>query len=786
MKKVLVGLILFIASTAFVGTDIDFVEILVKRLREYKSQNPHVKVFLFFNQNTFAPGDTAFFAARFMTEDFLPIRGRQILRVEIENDKGEVVFFEHIALKDGKGANQVIIPSELPAGRYQWISYSEYMRNFDPRFYFSCDFNLVSKGDLQNGKEEDLVLNFYPEGGTFIASIPNRIVLEANKDFVGDVSINDNTGIEITRLTVGKPGLISFVLTPEINKTYFAKVNDQGRNKEFNLPQSKPSGYSIMVSPDTDPMKVAVDASSDLINQQERLSLVVTSRSEIYYSAPFKFGDSELVNIQLPVKDLPRGIAYITLFDEKGNVLAERLINHHINPQVSIELIKSQSSYGNRSPISLDVVLKDELGNPVNGNFAISVVKENLFHDQSLDISIEDYLYLYSDISTRKSLKGFTPEQIDLFLMTQKNSKIDWPKILTGNTIAKHSFRAMVYYSGQALQSETGMPVPDSTRIITYLQKNMMGYETVTGKAGRFDLAFLFDFWNEDEIFYFLEGRRGGEINGEIKWDIDSPRQTSNSFQPEEDNKNRYAEYQMKKRLIDQSYNFYSSVEQNRDTENLVDPNDSFEDEVSGADISVNVQDYMIFPTMEELIREIIPYLQHRKVAGKSNVRVILSEGEKVPKQDPLFMIDGVMTKNTAYFLKLKPSEIISIKLVNDVNKLNRLGILGSNGIVLVYTKKRGHPELKKINSQLPVKGLSKPIAFRHPTHPESKQRRKPDFRSTLFWNPGVETDALGKATLTFNASDDVGTFLIRIKGMTTGGHPFERTDSLTISFSGN
>jgi hypothetical protein len=189
---------------------------------------------------------------------------------------------------------------------------------------------------------------------------------------------------------------------------------------------------------------------------------------------------------------------------------------------------------------------------------------------------------------------------------------------------------------------------------------------------------------------------------------------------------------------------------------------------------------------MEELIREIVPYLQHRKSGDKTTERVVLFPNNKVPAYDPLFLIDGIMTKNTRYFLTLNPSDIISIKLIKDINKLNRFGSLGKNGIVLVSTKKQAHPELQKVNTQLSVKGLNKPYAHYSPTSDDRAQVRKPDFRSTLYWNPSVKVDASGKVNAIFYTSDDVGNFLIRIQGITSDGRPFEKTDSLTVSFSGN
>jgi len=782
LSKIIIGISFLLLTTSLVLPEDDFIQTLIKKMREYKAKSPHVKVYLAFNQNRYTPGDTAFFAAHFLADDLHPIVGRQILRVELVDQEGNVVFFEHITVKDGLGANQVVIPEGLSAGRYQWVSYSEYMKNFDPHFYFRQDFNLITGAELKTATNNNFAGDFFPEGGVLVESVANIIVIKTSEQSMASFKIYE--GGNLVAQDSMSHGLGVFELAPQPDKIYIAELkNKNGQTKQINLPKAQATGYSLATSV-SDPVQVVVRASKETRNQKENLWLVVSAQSEIFYSAPFKFGDTEQVTVQLPVKNLPRGLAQITLFNDKGIVRAERLFFNHLPAPVSVKINKDKSSYINRSLISLNVEVKDDLGNPVKGNFSIAVLNEK-FSQNEVDNSMIDYLLINSELFTQEKLADFTQKELDHFLITQQNKKSDWPAIIQGSKSLKYPFRQMVYYSGEAINAQTVKPVPDSTRIITYLQKNMIGYEAFTDKNGRFDLAFLFDFWNEDEVFYMMENRRGNEIDGRIKWDQDTVRLAANTIASGTQEKSFYAQYQLQKRLIDKSYNFYSAVPEKSDAKLLADPNADFEDELTKVDISVKVQDYVVFPTMEELIREIVPSLQHRKSGGKATVRVVLSDGN-IPPYDPLILIDGIMTKNTNYFLQLKTSDIITIKLVKDVNRLNRLGSIGKNGIVLVHTKKRRHPELEKINTQLPVKGLNKPVAFYESTDADRTQPRKPDFRSMLYWNPTVQTGESSQTKIMFYAADDVGNFLIRIQGITRDGRPFEKTDSFSVSFTGN
>jgi hypothetical protein len=772
---------LFVIATAFVQTDADFIQTLTKKLQQFKLQKPQVKVFMFFNQSMYAPGDTAYFSTHFLSEDFEPIGGRQILRVDLIDQSGKLVFFENIALKDGKGSNQVAIPAELQAGIYQWVAYSDWMKNFSSDFYFRQDFLLVEKNSLVADKKNDQVeIKFYPEGGTLISSVLNNVALASNSDITSPIRIVDQVGNEVTKVQLSDDGLAQFNFTPSATHTYYAEVEHLGKLVRVNLPTASAGGFAIMMSPSQDPMKVEIRAPRDSKSRKEDLWLVVTARSEVYFSAPVRFDERDLITVQFPSKELPTGICYATLFDEQGEVLAERLFMSNSIPEVRTTIVKNQKVYNTRSNVELQVSLKDPLGNPIQGEFAISIFSQKLFGSQRANAQMDRYLYVNSEVTGKRH---YSPDELDLFLITQKNKRLDWKTIKAGNTEAPHSFKRLIQYSGRALNKENGQPVPDSSRVVAYLQKSMMGYEATTRKDGSFDLAFLFDFWNDDEIFYTVETRRGKELDAKVEWAIDSFSRSQLSPMIETETANSYADFASRKKLLDRSYNFYSKSEAIVQTSLPDDPNRDFEDELTGVDYTVKVDEYVVFPSMEELIREVVPSLLHRKLKGKAIVRVVLPDGA-IPNEGPLFIIDGIMTKNTDYFLQLKPADVISVKVVRTISKLNRFGTMGRNGIVLVHTKGIDHKKLKSENTLISVKGLNKAIPFHVPSHSASTDQRVPDFRSTLYWNPSVITNARGEGVISFSASDDAGNFLIRVQGITSDGRPFSQLDSLQVVFN--
>ncbi len=782
--KLTVFFFLFLIATAFVQNDADFIQTLTKKMQEYKLQNPHVKVFLFFNQNIYAAGDTAYFSAHFLSEDMNPIGGRQVVRVDLIDQFGKLVFFENIAVKEGKGYNQVAIPTELKAGIYQWVAYSDWMKNFDAEFYFRQDFLLVERNDLVPVKNDQVDLRFYPEGGSLISSIPNRVVAKSNSESHSPVRIMDQTGGEVTQIKFSENGLGYFNIVPTATSTYYAEVHHLDKIVRVNLPMAVPEGFSMMMSTLQDPVKVDLKTPRESKYRKDNLWLVVTARSEVYFSAPVRFDDRELITVQFPSKELPPGICNATLFSEQGVILAERLFLNHPTSEVKTTIAKSAQTYNTRSNVDLKVSLKDTLGNPLSGEFAISVYDKRFVGNQLGVPQIDQYLYVSSEIPEIKGNRSYSSEELDLLLITQKNKKLEWKAILEGKPKLTNSFKRLIQYSGRVVNKESEQPLPES-HLSAYLQKSMMGYEAITRADGSFDLVFLFDFWNDDEIFYTVETKDGKALNAKVMWRMDSSSGVSLTPMTESLTANRYAEFTSRKKLMDKSYSFYGNSEILKKASLSENPNSDFEDELTGVDYSVKVDEYVVFPTMEELIREVVPSLLHRRIKGNSIVRVVLPDGA-IPNEDPLYIIDGIMTKNTDYFLQLKPADIITIKVVRTINKLNRFGTMGRNGIVLIQTKGIDHNELKSKNTLISIKGLNKPAPFRILAHSISSDLRKPDFRSTLYWNPSVTTNSRGEGSINFSASDDVGCFLIRVQGITSDGRPFSKLDSIQLVFNKN
>ncbi len=215
-------------------------------------------------------------------------------------------------------------------------------------------------------------------------------------------------------------------------------------------------------------------------------------------------------------------------------------------------------------------------------------------------------------------------------------------------------------------------------------------------------------------------------------------------------------------------------------SDSVDEPNKAIEQELNGADLTVNLSDYLMMPTMEEVVREIVRTVEYRKIGGRQVIRVYTTGKVTHYSSGPLFVIDGVITKDPSYFFGLKPADVISIKVVRDARKLFALGSLSANGVVIVKTRLR--TKIVKEKHTIEFAGL---LPESHDSFMGHFNPKMPDLRPCIYWSSKTFTGR-GDEFILFRTSDDVGKFKIQISGLAEDGIPFYSEHPFQVKYSGN
>ncbi len=125
-----------------------------------------------------------------------------------------------------------------------------------------------------------------------------------------------------------------------------------------------------------------------------------------------------------------------------------------------------------------------------------------------------------------------------------------------------------------------------------------------------------------------------------------------------------------------------------------------------------------------------------------------------------------------------------------DVLKGTRAAIYGSrasNGIIAIYTPGtlRIPPEPQAVPNVdgFKIAGFSKVREFYSPDYGMPNDvHQKPDYRTTLHWEPFVAMDGQRGKSVSFYTGDNLGLYVIEVEGLATDGRPVSGFHTIRVT----
>jgi hypothetical protein len=742
--------------------------------QKWSAENPTVRPWLFFNQPRYAPGDTVRFKA-YMFENGYQQKGSFLLNVTVVNDDGKTVAGTSFRVKDGTSSNQIVLPDTLKGGVYRFFTHNQWMEGNPASPPVWKDIVVTQRKRVEPAQSVDSNPEFFPEGGTLINGIVNRVIVTMKGNF-DSCRLQSNTGKVITTFKV-REGAGSFHFTPLAETKYLIAIGQ----RQYPLPSAVNDGIGILLtrSAGKSSARVLLAAPQGSIYRRGPLYLLLSVNGVANYSQELSFGDLEVMQFGIPVNTLPAGVARLAVVSGNHQIIAERsfLVDYQNRPKVVLKA--RQDTVRSRGRMEIDVQVTDAAGAPLEGEFAVSAINQRLFpREAPLNFGDDLLTPPNNDVHIDRT-KADWEEYADRLFIATKVDTAYWKEAFSPTPVQRPTGRYSRFVFIMT-DMNTGERLPDHTRILVYLQRNADSYAGLITN-GLLELVLPGDFWDVDDFYFLAETENGYRGDIAVSLQQESLRFSAAANSQLSDDTDIYADFISRVKMIDRSYGFFTR--KSRVTTTTTNPNFSIEDELNGADIDIDLRKYISFPNMDEVLREIIPALSHRNAGNKSTVRVDLTNTDRIPKADPLYVIDGLMTLSSNYFMSLSPDNVATIKVVRDIDKLNRLGGVGGNGVVIVQTLKPNPDAVKATGAYVTVQGISSPVPFVATQHLNESQARIPDFRSTLYWNPTLRTGKDGKAVITCWASDDIGPIEINVVGTTSQGFPFSAQTIIEVVY---
>lgn len=634
---------------------------------------------------------------------------------------------------------------------------------------------------------QSIDIKFLPEGGGLVENLPNKIAIKAingnglGENISGKVIDNENT--EVLKFETEHLGMGSFILNPSPSKTYSAIVKlTNGDEKIIQLPKAENSGYVLTVNNiDSAKMAIKVMLSTDLIDKGN-LNLVAQHNGEIYFTTTIP-SEKQLVNLSVPKINFPSGIVQITLFSPNNQPVAERLafVNNSTD-KINLSVENLKSSYSNRENVEFNF---SALANnkPIQGSFSIAVTNATIVApDLENESNILTSLLLTSDLVgyvekpnhyfLNNSLK--TRIALDHLLLTQGWRKINWKSIINNepNTIAFQPEKSMKI-SGKITKG--GKPVANGKVLLFSNSRGFFATDTLSDANGHFN----FDEMSFGDSTRFIVQARTSNEKKNVQIDLDlTPNQfitpnkntgdievnVNTKLMPYLSNSDKYFDEQLKRGFLNRTIMLkeVKIVEKKSLTPNSRNLNGP-----GRADQVFTAKDL-------ENAFSLSMYLQARAIG--ISVRDGLAISNRASKPKPMaIVLDGINMGNDFLLDNISIYDIESVEILKSIGNTTIYGMDGLYGVIVITTKigagtSNNYPGYTPGIVSYSPKGYYAVRQFYSPKY-DAQSDSKPDYRTTVYWNPHVVTDPTGKTKFNYFNTDQPGTYRVVIEGIDALGN---------------
>lgn len=629
-------------------------------------------------------------------------------------------------------------------------------------------------------------VSFFPEGGYAPVSTNVTMAFKSintsglSEDIKGQVFDDQNrlcTDFESTHLGMG---IFNMYYSP--GKKYYAIcTNKENLSKRFNLPEPSDSAVSLKTVWEHDKLYVKLIKSPNY-QLQAQTQLIAHIRGVPIYAESWDANKDYLVFN----KDFfPAGIIHFLLIDKDRNILSERLVfssQGSTFAKTNIELDKD--TYKSRDKIKMSIHITDENKEPLSGNFSLAVV-------DSKDVNVDTTSTIISTLLLSSELRGYieapmsylqkdnkkSVAALDALLMTQGWRRYDIPNLLKGKLTK--DLKYPVELSEEVTGKAEGIfsALKEGNISLLALKDSVIGSSfTKPDKEGKFIFK---DLEYEEGTKYIIQANTKN-VSRKIFLEIDTvsyfPSLTTSVIiaRKEPALNDTYLSNANKKYAVDDGMKIHNlaevTVTAKRKSSIMTDS--PYYSVMSSMVITAKDIENWHLLTVYDLLRRIPGItVSGTEVRYRGNT--------------PMLLLDNIPTDEFDYDMLMVDD--IQDAFVSPGTSMGAIfGSRGANGAIVINTKK-GFVQTNKISSNIRyVKafGYQQPIQFYSPVYgtDQEKNNGKPDYRTTIYWNPNVQIGADGITNLSFYAADTPSKYVVLLEGVSLYGHLIHQEKEILIT----
>jgi hypothetical protein len=763
------------------------------------------KVYLQLDKSHYPAGDTLWFKAYVVVGAKHQLSAlSHVLYVELIDNSDSVKQRIRLFVQNGLCQGDLELPLTLESGNYRIRAYTNWMRNAGEEYFFDKTITVINPGIISKAKAvgetkalpakraiPNVDIQFFPEGGSLAVGIPSKIAFKATDANGLGININgiitDEQNNAVTTLASTHLGMGVFSLTAEAGKSYQAKVKLADSSvRIIPLPKAVNTGYVLNVSA-AGPDHIRVIAQKTGDTETEPATLVAQSAGGIvYYEAKSKPGSNSFMST-IPKNKFPTGIVQFTLFSAQGEPLNERLMFIQNNDQLKLDVAATKQSYSPQQKVKIDLWAKTSENRPVQGSFSVSVVDETKVPVDADDNNILSNLLLTSSLKGYIEHPGYyfaspgnekTADALDALMLTQGYRRFEWKRDTTMGYVPEAGLEISGY-----LKTNSGRTIPNGKVTLFATGGNIFTLDTIADSKGHFAFTNLFF---SDSTRFMLQGATEKERNN-LQISLDKPawpKVGKNNHMPEKDNRTEqlapFTEASKVKYTAQEKYhiNDKSKLLKEVTINDYAKPVLKHSDNLNGpgnADYVFTAKDIASFKCgfISSCLEGRMPGVTlSNKGDGAFYLTRLLAMSMSGPAPPMLVLINGAPENMDL----LAPNSIESIEVLTNMGHTAVYAGKGNAGIILITTK-RGADEVDMTVAApgtitYRTKGFEKVREFYSPPYDDPQTNKEiADLRTTIYWNPMVQTDKDGNAYFEYFNAGSKGNYKVVVEGIDYNGN---------------
>jgi len=703
----------------------------------------------------------------------------KVAYIDVLDQENQPILQAKVSLNNGSGNGSLIIPS-VKNGHYKLRGYTNWMKNFGPNHFFEKQITVINSlatPEKEVKAKAQSNLQFFPEGGELVEGLSSVIGFKAlnseNKGIAIKGVILNQKNDTVARFQSLKFGIGSFKFTPLPAQTY--KIIATTPEKEIlirDLPAVRKLGYVINLVDEKDDM-LSLNVSATMLQATVYLFAHHGQKASFAEQLVLKNGNG---TFQIPKSKLAEGLSHLTLFNESGIAVAERLFFKRPTKKLVLSAQTDFSSYKNRQPVRLTIEAKDEKKQDAIVESSVSIRRLDALQPID-DSNIESYFWLSSEVKGNIESPNYyftadaeSDKALNNLLLTQGWRRLDWSTALT----KKATLKFLPELNGHLISGY----IPDSKIknlpiYLTIPNGSRQFYHSLIDSTGNF-IVNTKDFYGLNELIVQTNANTDTTSKIVIKSPF-SEEYTSFNF-PKLEIKNREINDIGIHSLGMQIQHIYAADQFNKFQFLTTDTGKFYGNPYK----SYKLDDYTRFNLMEDVLREYVEEAFVSKSQKHFQIKVLgktdFFDGE------PLVLVDGAPYFNMDRVMEINPKRIKTLDVIRESYTYGPSQFKG----VLSFSSYKPNLANLEINPSavvLDYEGMQLQREFYSPSYEtdEKKNSPLPDFRNQLFWSPFTLSDSKGKASLNFYTSDQTGVYIGVINGLSKNGIPGATTFTFEV-----